>query len=106
LDRYDNAIKDSTRAIQLGFALPEIAYTNRGLSHFLQGQYDQSALDINRALEINPDYANAHFLQSLMYLDFGESERAIDEFEKALSLGLEQETRQIAETLLAELKAD
>lgn len=106
LDRYENAVQDSTRAIQLGTASPEIAYTNRGLSHFLQGDYNQGALDLNKALEINPDHANAHFLQGLMYTDFGENELAIDELERALSLGLDQEARQIAETVLASLKEE
>ncbi len=35
-------------------------YNNRGNAYVEKGQYDQAILDFNKALEINPGYAEAY----------------------------------------------
>lgn len=64
----------------------------------------QSMADMKEAIKIEPNFADAFFVRGLIFSDIGETERAIDEIEKALDLGLEREAGQYAESVLAELK--
>lgn len=103
---FDQAIDDFTMAIDLGIDSPEVTYTNRGISYLDQGNILQATLDINEALKVNPDYAEAHFIRGLFYADMGAREQGIAELEMAVDLGLEQEAREIAEAVLASLKTE
>jgi tetratricopeptide (TPR) repeat protein len=76
----DQAIADYTRVIEInsGNANPwsprVIAYLNRGIAYQNKGDQSRGLADINKAIELNPDYAPAYFIRGVAYEvagDFG-----------------------------------
>lgn len=62
-------------------------YVNRGKCHYMLKHFDAASRDFDRALELNPDYAEVYFnLGSIAAQDNSGYETAITEFEKALEL--------------------
>ena len=55
MKRYDEALTDFTRAIELD---PDykLAIANRGLTYRLMERYDEALTDFTRAIELDPDY--------------------------------------------------
>jgi tetratricopeptide (TPR) repeat protein len=43
------------------------AYYDRGVDYYRKGQYDKAISDFNRALEINPRYAEAYINRGITY---------------------------------------
>ena len=59
----------------------------RGISHALKGQHDQSIPFYNRAIEINPGFANAYFSRGVAYAEGrGEYDKAISDYDKAIEI--------------------
>jgi tetratricopeptide (TPR) repeat protein len=56
--RFEQAIADSSRAIQLCPALAE-AWNNRGIARRNAGQIEQAISDYTKAIELNPNYPEA-----------------------------------------------
>jgi tetratricopeptide (TPR) repeat protein len=59
IDRYDLAINDFTKAIDINPRYAE-AYSKRGAAYINKGEYDKAISDSNKAIEINPNYAEAY----------------------------------------------
>jgi tetratricopeptide (TPR) repeat protein len=51
-----------------------------------EGQYDQAILDYNKALKINPRYAEAYNNRGVIYRKKGQFDRAISDYNKALEI--------------------
>jgi tetratricopeptide (TPR) repeat protein len=53
MERYDEALADFNRAIELD---PDFgwAFSDRGETFRLMGRYDQALADLNRAIELSP----------------------------------------------------
>ena len=63
-------------------------YNNRGIAYFDLQNYEQAISDYNRAIEINPKYAEAYYNRGLLYQILDETEKANADFAKAKQLGL------------------
>ena len=54
---YDRVIENQTRAISANQQSPR-AYFERGVAFDLKGQHDRALQDLNKAISLNPEYAN------------------------------------------------
>jgi len=72
----------------LGVAAPDYSALelHRGSSHFRDDDLVQAELHFRRALELNPDYADAHYNLGLVMARRGADSDAATQFEQALSL--------------------
>jgi tetratricopeptide (TPR) repeat protein len=59
LKRYDEAMADINKGIDLGLSYPYTGYYNRAVAEFFKGQYKESYFDYKRVLEIAPDFKPA-----------------------------------------------
>jgi regulator of sirC expression with transglutaminase-like and TPR domain len=50
------------------------------------GELDRTIRDLDRAIQLNPDFADAYFHRGITYADKGEKEKAIEDLQKALEL--------------------
>ena len=62
-------------------------YFRQGIAYYETGQYDNAISDFNKALEINPNYAEAYYNRGIINLRKQEYDKALDDLEKAQSLG-------------------
>ena len=85
----DSALVYYTELIQLDPANRSIvigAYYNRGLVYEDQGEVERAIDDYTKAIDLNPNYANAYNNRGLVYENKGEVERAIEDFNRAIQL--------------------
>ncbi len=61
-------------------------YFNRGTAYIAKGQYDQAISDFNKALEINPSYAEAYNNRGAVYSRKGQNDEAISDYSKAIEI--------------------
>ena len=61
-------------------------YNSRGMAYDKEGRYDQAILDYNKALKINPRYAEAYNNRGVAYRRKGQYDRAISDYNKALEI--------------------
>jgi tetratricopeptide (TPR) repeat protein len=76
-----DAIK-SVEAITLFNPLNAVAFFQLGLLHYADEKFPSSIEAFGRAVEINPDYANARYFLGLSYWRLGNNARALEEFRK------------------------
>jgi tetratricopeptide (TPR) repeat protein len=62
------------------------AYNNRGLAYGASGYYDLAITDFDKAIEINPKYADAYANRGGAYLGKRDYDRAIADLNKAIEL--------------------
>ena len=77
--RYDRAIEACTEAINSGeWSGGDLAwaYTNRGLAHYELGEYRDALADYSEALELDPDYGDAHYGRAAAYCSMGRPAQA------------------------------
>jgi len=71
-------------SLALGASAEE--YNNRGLAYRRKGEYDQAISDFNKAVEINPKYAQSFFNRGVAYMGKGQYDQAISDYTKALEI--------------------
>lgn len=60
-------------------------YFDEGLAHYSKGEYEQAALEFNKAVSIDKKYAAAYYNQGNAYYEMGELDRAIASYNQAVS---------------------
>ena len=75
---FDSVVREEPRNAE--------AYARRGFSQLALGGITGGLADINRALEINPDYALAHNYKGVVFAMTGIEDQAILEFTRAVEL--------------------
>ncbi|MEO6104018.1 MAG: tetratricopeptide repeat protein [Pseudoxanthomonas sp.] len=67
-------------------AFRELAYFNRARAYAARQESDEAKADLDQALRINPDNAQAYALRGALHGSKGELEDAIADFDRAISL--------------------
>jgi hypothetical protein len=78
--------RDFNRAIAIRPS--DLMYGNRATAYFFLGNYQQSLRDFGRAIEINPDNANAYYGRAMIYRTLGDFTASEEDARKSCSLGL------------------
>lgn len=102
-NQYTKAITSYTQAVTLNEDNKAALY-NRGLAYFLDGQYDKALGDFDRCIELDSDDAAAYLFRGLVHADMGHDDQAVSDIEQALSVGLNPDMEDIAESALDKLK--
>ena len=63
-----------------------VFYNNRGISYKEKGELDRALKDFNKALELNPDFAEAYNNRGIAYGIKGQVDEAIEDASKAIAL--------------------
>ena len=63
-----------------------VALFNQGLALLEDGQYDQAIVYFNKAIEINPRYAEAYNSRGYVFRKRGQYEKAISDCNKAIEI--------------------
>ncbi|PEN15014.1 hypothetical protein CRI94_01630 [Longibacter salinarum] len=93
--QFQNAIDTYSKLIQTlnasdgSVSSIATAYSNRGQAKFNVGNLDDAITDLNKAIELNPEFAVAYRTRGMAYGRKEEREPACANFEKALALGLD-----------------
>lgn len=67
-------------------------YYNRGLAHAKKGELELAIVDYTKAIEIEPDYADAYYHRSKTWLHLGEVEKAKADMKTASKIGINSGT--------------
>lgn len=69
--------------------------SNRSVYYSGRGQQDKAASDLNRAIELDPSNAAAHFNLAALYCELSLPDKALEELEKAMALDRKSERRDL-----------
>ncbi len=84
LKRYDEGLAAINQAINLA---PRAAwYVNRGSLYYNQQKYELALSDWNKAIDINPNFADAYYNRGLLYSDQQKYELALADYSKAIDI--------------------
>ena len=85
-NRFEEAIKDYDKAIDLRPDFLHQVYYNRGNAKYSLKQYESALEDYNVAIGLKPDYAEAYSSRGLARLSLGQYESALQDCNKAIDL--------------------
>jgi len=85
LSRYDDAMSDFTKAIELGEESGVCAYY-RGITHFILKQYKEAIDDFTLSLELKHYHSYCLYRRGQAYYHMGDYLQALSDCESALSL--------------------
>lgn len=77
-----------------------------GVSYARNGDPDQAIAEYDRAIELDPDFADTYYNRGNAYYDKGELDQAIADFQKALRISSDPYLRQFAEENLESLEVN
>jgi tetratricopeptide (TPR) repeat protein len=85
LQRYEQAIPDLTRAIELD---PDVAlaYNNRSISYYRLVRYEESLVDSNQAIQLDPEYVGGYVSRANTYFFLERYGEALSNFTRAIQL--------------------
>ncbi len=61
-------------------------YYNRGIARLEKGEHDLAISDFTKAIENNPEFANAHFYRGRAYFRKGEHDKSLSDLTEAIEL--------------------
>jgi tetratricopeptide (TPR) repeat protein len=102
-DKNDLAMEEFTKAIELNPDY-DLAYYNRALLYYFDGDLDRSLAEYNKALELRPDNPYWTYERGFLHARLGHREKAIADLERSLNLGLVGSDKQRVEDALAQLR--
>jgi TonB family protein len=82
---YSLALADYNKTLEMK-ADNQVAYLNRGKTHFNLKSYDLSVKDFDKALELNPKDSVAFLNRGVSYEKLGDAGKAMGDYQKAVDL--------------------
>ncbi|MFN7247200.1 MAG: trypsin-like peptidase domain-containing protein, partial [Microcystis sp.] len=84
LKRYDEGLAAITQAIEL--APRAVWYSNLGVIYSNQQKYELALSDYNKAIDINPNYAEAYYNRGILYKNLQKYDLALSDYSKAIDI--------------------
>ena len=85
MSRYDEALADFSRAIELDPSNAFLA-AERGKTYRAMGRYDEALADFSRAIELDPSNAFLAAERGMTYREMGRYDEALADFSRAIEL--------------------
>lgn len=79
----DRAIAQATSQIEASPLSAFVAYNNRAVAYFEKGEAEQALADLNKAIELKPDYAEAWYNRGVVHETLGNKREAEKDFAEA-----------------------
>lgn len=96
------AVADYTKSISMNFKYPQ-AFNNRAYTYMRMRDYQNALTDLNKALELNPNYVNALMNRGDVYNYYlNDKAKAIADYKKIISIAGTQGTSVCGHLFLAE----
>ncbi len=81
---YPEAIADFSTAVNMAApALKPMVYNNRASAYLQTGQYEEAVKDADKALALNPQYANAYRTRGTAYMQLGQTAKGQADLQRA-----------------------
>lgn len=83
--RWDDVIAESQEAVKnIFYKTPELAYFNMGWAYYNKADYKIAVESFKKAVQFNPDYAQAHYNLGLTLDKLGDVKGSVESYEKAI----------------------
>ena len=92
MSRRTTAIAAALSVLALGSPLitacanPSIDTFNNGVDKYEQGDYQGAIADYTKAIEINPDFADAFLNRGMVKAKLGDNQGAISDYDRAIEI--------------------
>lgn len=90
LEKYESAIEDYTKAIQLGVDDSNVSinniHINRGVAYARLNQYELAIKDYDKAIELEPDDSHALMNRGVAYAKLGKFDLSVKGYDRAIEL--------------------
>ncbi len=86
-NKFKEAIGDYKALNDMGIQMDPNMYFFRGFANYRLGNYDLAIDDNTNAIRMKPDYKEAYYNRGQTYVSMKKIRNAIDDFQKALSMG-------------------
>ena len=92
--KFQKAVDDSSEGMSIA-EFPDLPFLSFDRHKWLfvranslgeLGEYDKAINDLSKAIEINPEYADAYFVRGFVYFNLGQTDAADKDLEKAIEL--------------------
>ncbi len=87
-DKAKGLVGEATKALKIpaGESADAKPYVQRGIRHYRQKNYTEALAELNKAVAIDPQSAEAHYLRGRTLLGLGKVEQGADDFKTAVKL--------------------
>ena len=86
LGKFEDAIQNYDKAIELDSNVNSACYYNRGTAYFSLGKFEDAIQDYNKAIDLNPNDDLSYNNKGNAYFSLGKFEDAIQDYNKAIDL--------------------
>ena len=86
LGKFEDAIQNYDKAIELDSNVNSACYYNRGTAYFSLGKFEDAIQDYNKAIDLNPNDDLSYSNRGNAYFSLGKFEDAIQDYNKAIDL--------------------
>jgi superkiller protein 3 len=87
--RYDEAIKECTKAVSMRSHHPS-AHFHLGNAYYAKMWWEEALVEYERVLQLEPGHVDVHFALGGIYLNRGHQEKAVECWKKYLALAPEE----------------
>ena len=92
LGKFEDAIQNYDKAIELDSNVNSACYYNRGTAYFSLGKFEDAIQDYNKAIDLNPNDDLSYSNRGNAYFSLGKFEDAIQDYNKAIDLNPNDES--------------
>lgn len=85
MGRYDSALEDFNKAIELNSSLDEIHF-ERAFVFYNKNMHKKALENLNKVIEINPDSEEGYLKRALVYKELKNFEKSIEDLSKVIEL--------------------